>query len=285
MLRKHSTTMGPQWDEYLSGILWAYRNTPHDSTGEKPSFLLFGMDCRSPSEAALLPPASPDNTVLGDYREELMLNLSSARKLAQTTLQRALKCYKNSYDKHCHPNHYQLGDWILIRFPQDETGKDRKLSKPWHGPYRVVQCEEPNVVATKVYFLDDGPIHVHQTRTTRCPPEFQNGYYWYGSKQCSSNRYPRWIDEIHSCSQTERCHDASETNAHVNDNDPPPAAEPQNDAALDHPAVPTDPVTYRRHPISMTPPPRSSQDSTQDRHHSSSRYPLRKTVRLPKRYW
>ena len=182
MLRKHSATMGPQWDEYLSGILWAYRNTPHYSTGEKPSFLLFGMDCRSPSEAALLPPASPDNTALGDYREELMLNLSSARKLAQTTLQQAQKCYKNSYDKHCHPIHYQLGDWILIRFSQDETEKDHKLSKPWHGPYRVVQCEEPNIVATKVYFPDDGPINVHQTRTTRCPPEFQNGYYWYGSK-------------------------------------------------------------------------------------------------------
>lgn len=26
----------------IDGILWAYRNTPHDTTGEKPSFLLFG---------------------------------------------------------------------------------------------------------------------------------------------------------------------------------------------------------------------------------------------------
>ena len=212
-----------------------------------------------------------------------MLNLSSARKLAQTTLQRAQKRYKNSYDKHCHPIHYQLDDWILIRFPQDETGKDRKLSKPWHGPYRVVQCEEPNIVATKVYFPDDGPIHVHQTRTTRCPPEFQNGYYWYGSKQCSSNRYPRWIDEIHSCSQTECCHDASEINAYVNDNDPPPAAEPQNDAALDHPAVPSDSVSQASN-LGGTPP-GWSQDSTEDHHRSSSRYPLQTAVRRPKRYW
>lgn len=47
MLRKHVNRFGTQWDKYLSGILWAYRNTPHDSTGEKPSFLLFGIDCRS----------------------------------------------------------------------------------------------------------------------------------------------------------------------------------------------------------------------------------------------
>ena len=49
MLRKHVDKFGP-------GVLWAYRNTPHDSTGEKPSFLLFGVDCRSPTEAALVPP-------------------------------------------------------------------------------------------------------------------------------------------------------------------------------------------------------------------------------------
>ena len=56
MLRKHAATLGNQWDRYLHGVLWAYRNTPHESTHEKPSFLLFGLDCQSPTEAALLPP-------------------------------------------------------------------------------------------------------------------------------------------------------------------------------------------------------------------------------------
>ena len=40
MLRKHADKFGTQWDKYLSGLIWAYRNTPHESTGEKPSFLL-----------------------------------------------------------------------------------------------------------------------------------------------------------------------------------------------------------------------------------------------------
>ena len=51
MLQKQTATFG---DRYLSGLLWAYRNTPHDATGEKP--LLFGMDLRTPTNAALLPP-------------------------------------------------------------------------------------------------------------------------------------------------------------------------------------------------------------------------------------
>lgn len=36
MLRKHAATFGSQWDEYNTGALWAYWNSPHDSTGEKP---------------------------------------------------------------------------------------------------------------------------------------------------------------------------------------------------------------------------------------------------------
>ena len=37
-LCKHAAACGDQWDMYLSGVVWAYRNVPHDSTGEKPSF-------------------------------------------------------------------------------------------------------------------------------------------------------------------------------------------------------------------------------------------------------
>ena len=62
MFCKHTDKFGTQWDKYLSGFLWAYRNTPHESTGEKPSFLLFGVDCRTPSESALSPPSSLDPT-------------------------------------------------------------------------------------------------------------------------------------------------------------------------------------------------------------------------------
>ena len=71
ILRKHAQRFGRQWDEFLPGVLWAYRNTPHDSTGEKPCFLLFGLDCRSLTEAALLPPSSLQVTDVQNYRAEL----------------------------------------------------------------------------------------------------------------------------------------------------------------------------------------------------------------------
>ena len=77
MLRKHAGQFGLQWDTYLPGVLWAYRNSPHESTGEKPSFLLFGLDLRT-SQTALLPPSSCDSTTVEDYRHELIVGLSSA---------------------------------------------------------------------------------------------------------------------------------------------------------------------------------------------------------------
>ena len=67
MLCKQAALHGAQWDRYLSGVLWAYRYTPHESTGEKPSFLLFGVDCRTLTEAALLPPSPVEEGDIGDY--------------------------------------------------------------------------------------------------------------------------------------------------------------------------------------------------------------------------
>ena len=86
MLRKHGSKFGMQWDTYLSSVLWAYSNMPHSSTGKKPSFLLFGLDCHHPIQAATLLARSLHATEVTDYREELVLNLSSARTTAAKTI-------------------------------------------------------------------------------------------------------------------------------------------------------------------------------------------------------
>ena len=71
MLCKHAATFGLQLNQHLLGALWNYRNVPHDSTGEKPSFLLLGIDCHTPTEAVLLPPNELEITEVTDYREEM----------------------------------------------------------------------------------------------------------------------------------------------------------------------------------------------------------------------
>lgn len=195
-LRKHAARFWVQWDRLLSGVLWAYRNTPHESTHEKPSYLLFGFDCRTPTEAALLPLTEIEPTDVMDYREELTMSLSSARKLAAEAIHQAQKKYKGDYDKKTLPRDYRIGEWVLVKFPADETGQMRKLSRPWHGPYRVTEQNNPDVTVVKVYRPQDGAIQVHKTRVTPCPAAFPAGYHWYGNRRSSPGRPPRWVDRL-----------------------------------------------------------------------------------------
>lgn len=60
MLRKHSVKYCTLLDNYLPGVLWA-------------SCVLFGMDCRSPTEDALLPPTPIQVTDVSDYKEAVSI--------------------------------------------------------------------------------------------------------------------------------------------------------------------------------------------------------------------
>ena len=214
ILRKHAARFGRQWDRYLPGILWAYRNTPHSSTGEKPSFLLFGVDCRSPTDAAFLPLSMISSTDVATYREELMLSLSSARDLAVETIQRSQTRYKEYYDQTTRETIIRVGDWVLVYFPHEETGRNRKLSKPWHGPYRVTSRRDPNFTCTKVYFPQHPEIKIHQSRVCLCPPGFPAGYFWYGGGRMGPGRPPKWVDKLLSTGPT--THKAPAESSHHN---------------------------------------------------------------------
>ena len=136
MLRKHAVMFASQWDQYLPGVLWAYRNTPHDATGEKPSFLMFGVNLRSLTEAAIIPAETVHEC---DVKQELILSLSSARELAVTNIKEGQQRNKERYNQRVYTKKLKVGDWVLVRFPQEESGKQRKLSKPWHRPYRIIR--------------------------------------------------------------------------------------------------------------------------------------------------
>ena len=93
MLRKRADQFGASWNRTFSAALWAYRNTPNKSMGEKRSFLLLVMDCCSPTEAALLPPTSATLTDVGDYRDKLIESLSTACEAAAKSIQQAQQKY------------------------------------------------------------------------------------------------------------------------------------------------------------------------------------------------
>ena len=66
---------------------------------------------------------------MADCREELVLSLSTARTLAAKSILKAQEHQKTGHDKRAKPSRLRLGEWVLIHFSQDETGKQRKLSR------------------------------------------------------------------------------------------------------------------------------------------------------------
>lgn len=93
------------------------------------------MDLKSPTEAALLPPQPTESVDLADYREELVLSLATARELAVGSIRAAQNRYKKQYDKRAKVVEMRVGHWVFVHFPQDETGKQHKTSRPWGGPF------------------------------------------------------------------------------------------------------------------------------------------------------
>ena len=242
MLRKQAATHGLQWDKYLYGVLWAYRNTPHESTLEKPSFLLFGMDCRQPTEAAFMPPTPTGSLIMCDYRQELVKVLTSARQCAAKTIQKAQKKYKAQYDRTCTVNEkspqYRIGQWVLIRHPQEESGPNRKLSRPWYGPFRITSVERTGVTAKRVYgnAVKD-PIRVHLQRVTRCPPAFPAGCFWYGDRRNGPGRPPKWIDDFVNANtkigSDDKCDDHDDQPGEDHDDQPDEEQDDQPDEEQD----------------------------------------------------
>ena len=123
----------------------------------------------------------------------LMITLSSARELAAGNIQRAQRRYKEQYDRGTRSPDLRVGEWVFVRFPQDETGRFRKLSRPWHGPYRILERRDPDVTVTKVYHPQWGEIRVHQSQVCRCPDSFPA---WYGGRCSGPGHPPKWVEKF-----------------------------------------------------------------------------------------
>ena len=133
--------------------------------------------CGRTGMCPILPPQELEATEVSHYREKVVLSLSTAIQMAADSIRTAQARYKKTYDRSSRETDYKLGDWVLVKFPQEETGRMHKLSRPWHGPYRVVDRRDPDLTVVKVYSPQDGQIKIHQNRVAPCPPELPSGFF------------------------------------------------------------------------------------------------------------
>ena len=75
----------------------------------------------------------------------------------------------------------------MIFMRSETTGKDRKLARPYHGPYRVVSLTATNAEVQLIENPKESSIFVALDRLRKCYPE-QSNATWTGRKRKSTKR-------------------------------------------------------------------------------------------------
>ena len=113
------------------------------------------MDCYTPTKATLLPFNPLRSIEISNYREEMVIILSTARALTIKCNHKSQCQCKQQNDNKATTQIFHIGDWVLAYFPQDETGKHWLFTQPWHGPYRIMSCDNSDLSVIKMYFPED----------------------------------------------------------------------------------------------------------------------------------
>ena len=187
-VRAAADQIGSQWDTALGAILLAYRSVPHSSTGESPSYLVYGVDLRLPIESAYLsddPQVRIHAAESEDFIKEVQLSLSLARERAQSAIKKAQKKQELDFNSHFNAKDpvLSVGDRVVMYHPEEATSKNRKVTRPWYGPYRVVSINMPNATVRKVFSPSDALETVHCNRLRKLLPSFPKSWYWYGGRR------------------------------------------------------------------------------------------------------
>ncbi len=137
---------------------------------------MHGRDARVPTESVITHVRSPYAVDTVDYKENLLFDLSTAWKLAKENIEKAQCSQKKQYDRNAKEASVKVGDRVM---PSESQGKDWKLARPFHGPYRVLNATPTNVLVDSPTVE---PIFVNLNRVRLCYPE-QGDETWTGPRK------------------------------------------------------------------------------------------------------
>lgn len=120
-----------EWDKLLSGIVLAYRNTPHSGTNETPFFLEHGRDPTMPIDLSFISEDNVSYEVRKDKLKKLRELWEIAEKRAlweQKERNRALSKWKKDIT-------FKVDDLVWVHM--ERTQGSQKLVHKWKGPMRI----------------------------------------------------------------------------------------------------------------------------------------------------
>ena len=129
------------WDKSLKYLLFAYRSTPHCTTGYAPFTLLFGRDVRGPldilHEAWLQ--GDCEQASVHEWLSSVQAQISEMSVLVGSKESVAKAKMKAQYDRSACVKEFSKGDLVLVWKP----GLHSKMGASWDGPYVVGDKKSP----------------------------------------------------------------------------------------------------------------------------------------------
>ena len=141
MLAKLVAKGGHNWDSLLGPVLFAYRTTPHSSTGLSPFYLLCGRNPQLPTSLDFTLPVVRYPVVESEYAKELAKELQQTRALALKNIQAKQKVQKKYYDRKSKVKELKIGDLVMLK-----TQSRFHLDRSYKGPFVVQSVTSTNAV-------------------------------------------------------------------------------------------------------------------------------------------
>jgi transposase InsO family protein len=129
------------WDEWIDFAMFSYNTTTHSSTKFTPHELMFGAEPTLPT--ALRKPPEFKYTY-DNYVDELTLKLQKSRQMARENAIKSKERNKIYYDKRITSISFKKGDNVYLLNEQTKTGKSKKLTTRYQGPYLIVDASNVN---------------------------------------------------------------------------------------------------------------------------------------------
>lgn len=127
------------WDTWVPFALFAYRSTPHSTTGFSPFLMVHGREPELPSELKFNEERSiPVNYSKDDYVEDVARRLTAVFQLARENIIKRKDKSKTYYDKKSLLKSFSPDELILVHDDTVKRGRFKKLKRPWIGPYKVL---------------------------------------------------------------------------------------------------------------------------------------------------
>ena len=136
---------GRDWDDRITFVLFAYRASPQQSTGESPFFLLYGSDPVLPTKAVLAHPPVRGAIHLDDYKTVFGQRMTEAWRVARNTIGKAQQRQKEQHDRHARPVGFMVGERVFVKMPATNSGLAHRLAQSFYGPYHITASDH-NVV-------------------------------------------------------------------------------------------------------------------------------------------